>query len=189
MIAIENTLISEDIIEKQFVCDLNKCKGSCCEAGDAGAPLEESELAILESIITKVVPYLTAKGLKAIQSQGLYVVDPNDGEYTTPLIDGNKECAYTIYEKGIAKCAIEKAYLDEKIDFKKPISCHLYPIRIKKYKTYEAVNYEKWSICSPACSLGKELRVPVYEFVKEALIRKYGQEWFTKLSYAADNYR
>lgn len=186
MIAIENTLVSDEIIERKFVCDLNKCKGECCVAGDMGAPLEEGELPILDEIYEKVKPYMSESGVEAIELQGRYVLEEGEEEYTTPLIHG-KECAYTIFEKGIAKCAIEKAYLEGVINFKKPISCHLYPIRINRYDGYDAVNYHEWQVCSPACALGKELSVPVYEFLKEPLTRKYGKDWYEQLKYAADH--
>lgn len=183
MIAIQQTLVSLDLVEKEFVCDLNACKGACCIAGVSGAPLTQSELPVLESIYKKVKPYLTERGKQAIDKQGRYLVD-GDGEYVTPLINGNEECAYTIYdENNVAKCGIEKAYFDGKINFRKPISCHLYPVRIKKYKDYEAVNYEKWSVCKAACKLGAQLKVPVYKFVKDALIVNYGQNWYDELEH------
>ncbi len=186
MIAIGNTLVSDDIIENKFVCDLNKCKGECCVAGDMGAPLDIDELPILDEIYEKVKPYMSESGVKAIELQGRYLIEEGEEEYTTPLIEG-KECAYTIFEKGIAKCAIEKAHLNGAIDFKKPISCHLYPIRINPYDGYDAVNYHTWQVCSPACALGKQLSTPVYEFLKEPLIRKYGKDWYEQLKYAADH--
>ena len=179
MISIGNAVISDDIVDKFFVCDLNKCKGACCVEGDLGAPLAEDELALLEEVYDKVKPYLSAQGIAAIEAQGLYIKD-EDGDLTTTTI-GNKECAYAIYEKGILKCGIEKAYLEGKIQFKKPISCHLYPIRITKYDNYDAINYERWHICNPACSHGKKLGVPIYQFLKEPLIRKYGSDWYDEL--------
>jgi hypothetical protein len=173
-------LVSDHIREKEFVCNLEKCKGACCVEGDYGAPLEDSELEILKEIYPQVKPYLSAEGIKAIEEQGTHVLD-GDGDYSTPTI-GGRECAYAIYdEKGVLKCGIEQAYLDGKITWKKPISCHLYPIRITKKKNFEAVNYHKWSICSPACALGKELQVPLYKFLKDALVRKYGQAWYDEL--------
>lgn len=181
MILIEDTVISDDIAEQFFVCNLQKCKGACCVEGDLGAPLEDVELPILEEIYEKVKPYLSQAGVKAIEEQGKYVID-FEGDYSTTTID-NKECAYAIYdEKGILKCGIEQAYLDEVIDFKKPISCHLYPIRITKYDQYHALNYDRWNICSDACELGDKLGVPVYKFLKEPLIRAYGEEWYQQLS-------
>ncbi|GIM49621.1 DUF3109 family protein [Capnocytophaga stomatis] len=186
MIQIGETIISEDIIENDFVCNLNACAGACCIEGDAGAPVEESELKILEKVYDKVVPYLTTKGTQSIEKQGVYVKG-EDGEWETPLIDGG-ECAYVIRnEKGWALCAIEQAYNDGKIDWKKPISCHLYPIRLQEYTSFTAVNYNRWQICDDACSLGKELQVPVYKFVKEALIRKFGEEWYKELELIAEH--
>lgn len=180
MIELGNVILSDDIKEKFFVCNLEKCKGACCVEGDLGAPLENDELIKLVEVYEHVEPYLSEEGKKAIQEQGKYVLDEDD-EYSTPTIEG-KECAYAIYDdRGILKCGIEQAYLDGKIGFKKPISCHLYPIRAKKYDQFEALNYDRWSICSPACSLGEELQVPVYKFLKDALIRKYGEQWYSDL--------
>lgn len=180
MILIENTVISDDIAEKFFVCNLDKCKGACCVEGDLGAPLEEVELPILDEIYDVVKPYLSKEGIEAIEKQGKYILD-EEGDYSTTTID-NRECAYAIYdERGILKCGIEQAYLDGKIDFKKPISCHLYPIRVTKYDEFHALNYDRWSICSPACELGEQLSVPVYKFLKEPLIRAFGEEWYEEL--------
>jgi Protein of unknown function (DUF3109) len=180
MILVENTVISDDIAEQFFVCDLLKCKGACCVEGDLGAPLEESELPILEEIYPHVKPYLSAEGIAAIEAQGLYVKDWED-DFSTPTIE-NKECAFAIYdERGILKCGIEQAYLDGKTRFHKPISCHLYPIRIQKYAEYEAINYDRWHICSPACDHGAALQVPLYQFLKNPLIRKYGEDWYKAL--------
>ena len=186
MIAIENTLVSDEILENAFVCDLNKCKGECCVAGDMGAPLDLDELPVLDAIYETIKPYLSATGIAALEKKGLYLIEEGEDEYTTPLIDG-KECAYAIFDKGIAACGIERAFLDGKINFKKPVSCHLYPVRINKYDGYDAVNYHHWEVCSPACSLGKKLKVPVYVFLKEPLLRKYGQEWYSQLEYAAQH--
>lgn len=183
MIQIEDTLISDDIFEKHFVCDLNACKGECCIQGDAGAPLDFEELDILEEIIEEVKPYMRQEGIEAIEKIGVFEVD-TDGEYVTPLIN-KEECAFVYFDnKNIAKCAIEQAYLEGKTKWKKPISCHLYPIRIKKYSEFEALNYHLWKICGDACVLGEKLKVPVYEFLKEPLIRKYGEEWYEQLAAA-----
>lgn len=180
MILVGDTVISDEIKEQFFVCDLSKCKGACCVEGDYGAPLEEEELAKLEEIYPMVKPYLSPEGVKAITEQGTHTTDP-DNDYCTPTI-GDRECAYAIYdEQGTLKCGIEQAYLDGKTDWKKPISCHLYPVRITKYDHYEAVNYHRWHICSPACTLGQELAVPLYRFLKDALTRKYGAEWYAEL--------
>ena len=181
MIKVGEVLVSDDIMDVEFVCHLEKCKGACCVEGDLGAPLEEPELVIMNDILEKVKPYLTAEGLTSIEQQGAYILD-EDGDYSTPTIKG-KECAYSHYDQhGVLKCGIEQAYYDGKISFKKPISCHLYPIRITKNKKgFEAVNYHKWSICSAACSYGKSLQIPLYKFLKEPLIRKYGEEWYDQL--------
>ncbi len=185
MLAIASTLVSEEIIEKRFVCDLNACKGSCCVKGDYGAPLEEDELAELDRVYPKVKPYLTDSGVATIEKQGKYLLYQKT-EWVTPLIKG-RECAYTIFENGIAKCGIEKAYFDGKISFRKPVSCHLYPVRINKMKnSVEAVNYDKWGICKPACKLGDSLKVPIYKFLKDSLIRKFGEEWYKELEVAAE---
>lgn len=180
MIKVDNVILSDDIKEEFFVCDLEKCKGACCVEGDFGAPLSEDELPVLEEILEDVKPYLTKEGLKAIKRHGPYVLD-DDNEYSTTTI-GGKECAFAYYdERGILKCGIEKAWKEGKTHFRKPISCHLYPIRIKKYSSYDAVNYDRWHICSPACKLGEALKVPLYVFLKESLIRKYGEAWYNKL--------
>lgn len=181
MILIENTCISDDIEDQEFVCNLDKCKGACCVEGDSGAPLDEDELAILDEIYPEVEPYLTEAGKKVIATEGTWTKDW-DGDYVTPIING-RECAYAIYDqKGILKCGIEEAYNDGKISYKKPLSCHLYPIRVTKYEQYHALNYDRWEICSPACSLGQQLKVPVYKFLKDPLIRAYGEDWYRQLS-------
>ena len=180
MIEVKNTLVHEDVVRENFVCNLNKCKGICCIEGDSGAPLERSELAILEEIYPIIKPYMTEKGIAVIEEFGTHVKD-FEGDYTTPCVDTNKECAYVIMENGITKCSIEKAYEDGKIAWKKPISCHLYPIRITNYPEFEVLHYDRWNICSPACSFGNELKVPVYQFLKEPLIRKYGADWYQEL--------
>ena len=183
MIQVDNKIITLDIFEKYFVCDLNACKGACCVEGDSGAPLLKEEKYILEDIYEKVAPYMRKKGITAIENQGVAVYD-SEGDLTTPLIN-NQECAFVTYENGISKCTIEKAYLDGKTDFKKPISCHLFPIRIKEYCDFDAVNYEEIKICTPACECGSKLKVPVYVFLKEPLIRKYGEDWYKELLEAA----
>jgi hypothetical protein len=180
MIQVGQVLVSDDIKEREFVCNLEKCKGACCVEGDFGAPLEDDELPILREIYERVKPYLSEAGIRAVERQGTYVLD-DDGDFSTPTI-GGRECAYSVYdEKGVLKCGIEQAYLEGKISWKKPISCHLYPIRVTKKKNFEALNYHKWSICSPACALGKELQVPLYKFLRDALVRKYGQAWYDEL--------
>lgn len=184
MFQLGKTLISEDLLDKDFVCNIQQCKGACCVEGEAGAPLEEAELAEIDKHFDAIKPYLNAKGLAEIEKQGRYVKGW-DGQWETPIIDG-RECVYTLFDaQGKASCGIEKAYLDGKIGWKKPVSCHLYPVRVQQYSEFSAVNYHQWQICDTACSLGEELKVPVYQFVKEALIRKFGKAWFTSLEQLA----
>ena len=187
MIQIDDKLISEDLFSEEFVCNLAKCKGICCVEGDAGAPLDKDETKILDEIYPKIKPYLRPEGIQAIEEQGTYTLD-FEGDLVTPLVN-NAECAYVIFdEKGYTKCAIEKAYEDGVINWQKPISCHLYPIRITEYSNFSAINYHEWDICSDACTLGKELGVKVYQFLKKPLIRKYGEDFYQTLSEAAEEW-
>ncbi|MGX1022897.1 DUF3109 family protein [Psychroflexus sp. MBR-150] len=188
MFQIQDTLVSEEILDEDFTCNLSACKGECCVAGDAGAPIENHEKETLEKIYPKIKSGLRPEGQKAIEEQGTFVVSEFEG-LETPLVNG-KECAYvTFNEKGIALCGIEKAYREGKIDFKKPISCELYPVRVQKLSKFQAVNYHRWDICSPACALGKELQAPIYQFTKEALIKKFGQDWYDELEKIAQLYK
>jgi len=180
MMKVGEVLVSDDIRDKEFVCNLEKCKGACCVEGDFGAPLIQEELAILEEIYPKVKKYLSPEGIKEIEKQGTHTID-DEGELCTPIISG-RECVYAIYDdKKVLKCGIEQAHKAGDIDWKKPISCHLYPIRVTTKKDFEALNYHKWHICSDACTLGKELQVPVYKFLRDPLIRKYGEPWYNEL--------
>lgn len=185
MISIDKTIISEDVIKVQFVCDLKSCHGDCCVEGDEGAPLEEEEIGIIEDALDEIVPYMTSEGITVVDKSGVFDYGM-DGDYVTPLING-EECAFVYQEKGVWFCAIEKAYREGKIDFVKPISCHLYPIRITEYADFDAINYHKWPICSSALKYGKELGVPVYKMLKEPLIRKYGEKWYQKLEKEIDS--
>jgi hypothetical protein len=189
MIAIDNILISDQLVEEQFVCDLTKCKGGCCEDGDAGAPLDVDELNHLNNSYEEVKPYMTAEGIKEIEKQGKYVYDQEFG-WVTPTIN-SEICAYGYKDKqGIVKCAIEQAYNDGKITWKKPISCHLFPIRLKKSRDgqTEFVNYEpREDLCAAACKLGKKLKVPAYIFLKESIIRKYGETFYETLDATAQH--
>ena len=191
MIAIDNKLISDDIIEEQFVCDLSKCKGACCEDGDAGAPLLKEELDHLVEYFDIIKEYLSEEGLAAIQKIGKYEYDREFG-WVTPTVNSGI-CAYGFRDKnGVILCGIEQAYIDGKIGWKKPISCHLYPIRITKSKLdpdIEYLNYEpRTDLCKAACSLGKKLKVPVYLFLKDSLIRKYGVEFYLALEETAKHF-
>lgn len=186
MIVLDDTLISDDVIEKAFVCDLNKCKGACCEEGDYGAPLEQEEIAVIEKHLPEILPFMNEQGRIVLQEQGFWETDPDNDPVTTTW--RGRDCLFAVRpEDGILKCAIEMAYRAGKIDYYKPISCHLYPIRVTKTKSGDALNYDKWSICSDACKLGEQLQVPVYRFLKEPLIRKYGEEWFEALDEAVQN--
>jgi hypothetical protein len=180
MIEVGNVLVSEELIQEEFVCNLSKCKGACCVAGDAGAPLQADELQVLEEIYPLVRPFMTEKGIATIEEVGTHVID-EDGDLTTPCVDQHKECAYVTWENGITKCAIEKAYEAGIVHWKKPISCHLYPIRTVQYPEFDILHYDRWHICKDACSFGKELQVPVYQFLKGPLQRKYGEAWFQQL--------
>lgn len=180
MVEIENTLVSEILFEKKFLCDLEACKGACCVEGDAGAPLEKEEAEYLKRNIHKISPYLRKEGIAAIENLGTSVIDI-EGDEVTSLVN-NAECSFVIFdEEGITKCGIEAAYEDGAIDFRKPISCHLYPIRISKIGSMEALNFSKWQICDPACKLGQLKGLKVYRFLKDALIRKFGQKYFESL--------
>tara|TARA_B100000401_G_scaffold437361_1_gene382775 strand:- start:517 stop:1083 length:567 start_codon:yes stop_codon:yes gene_type:complete len=179
MIQVDDKIVSLDVFEKHFACDLQQCKGICCVEGDSGAPLLDEEKNIIEKNIEFIKTNMSSEGKKQLKKQGATIVD-FEGDLTTPLVDG-KECIYVTKENGINKCAIEKTYNQKKIDFKKPISCHLYPIRIQKYADFEAVNYEKNSICQPACECGGKLQIPLFIFLKEALVRSYGITWYNDL--------
>ena len=188
MFQLGKTIVSEEILQKDFVCNLSACKGACCVAGEAGAPLEKSETGILEEIYPKVKPFLRQTGIEAIEELGTWVVG-EDGDFETPLVNG-AECAYVTFDaRGTALCAIEEAYNSGKISWKKPLSCHLYPVRTQNYSEFSAVNYHHWYICDDACTLGKELQVPIYKFVKEALIRKFGEDWYSELEKVAEGFK
>jgi len=185
MILVDNKIISDDVLEKQFVCDLTKCKGACCEDGDAGAPLEEEEKAIIDAVYDIVRPYLTTAAVKEIEKNGKYVWHEEFG-WVTPTLPSDKEiCVYGLREKdGTIHCAFEKAYAEKKIDWKKPISCHLYPIisEQSEYANTERINYDpRPKVCAPACQLGKKLKVPVYQFLKEPIVRKWGLPFWEAL--------
>lgn len=192
MIAVDNVLISDAIAQEQFVCDLSKCKGGCCEEGDAGAPLEESELELMVDLYEKIKPYLTEASIAEIEKKGKYVYHREFGWVTPTLGNDNEICVYgTRDENGTIKCAFEQAYYDGVIGWKKPISCHMYPIIQKSGRNggYDHMNYEPREVlCKPACTLGKKLKVPVYQFLKEPIIRKYGEAFYDALDKVAQDY-
>ncbi len=188
MVIVQDILVSDDVLEEQFMCNLDACKGACCWEGEFGAPLEDEELPILKKIYKDIKPYLSPAGLAVLKKEGLYTFYEDNQMHGTPLIDGGP-CAYMTYnELGMAQCGIEKAYYDGVIDFKKPVSCHLYPIRVEKddKSDFQALNYDRWDICSAACELGKEKKVRVYEFAKAAILRKYGEAFYEELEAAAE---
>ena len=184
MLQIEDTIISFDVLEENFICDLSVCKGICCVEGDSGAPVEEEEIPLLEAALPHVWDDLSPAARELIDKQGVVYID-EDGEYVTSIVDG-KDCVFTCYdEKGVCLCALEKACREKKIDFYKPVSCHLYPVRVAKYKGFRAVNYNRWSVCQAAVLLGKKEGVKVYQFLKEPLIRKFGENWYKQVENAA----
>jgi hypothetical protein len=192
LIAVDNVLISDEIMEAQFVCDLVKCKGGCCEEGDAGAPLEKHELDLMVELFDKVKPYLSEASIKEIERKGKYVYHREFGWVTPTLGKDNEICVYGIRDsKGIIKCAFEQAYNDGVIGWKKPISCHFYPIIQKNGRDgeFDHMNYEPREVlCKPACSLGKKLKVPVYQFLKEPITRKYGEAFYEALDKVAKDH-
>lgn len=187
MIAIDKTLISEDILDKHFVCDLNACKGACCEEGDLGAPLLASEIDEIESNLKSIRPFMSEEGRAVMDSpEGFYEMAP-DGELVTTTVAG-RACVFAVRgDDKQWKCAIELAHKAGKSSFLKPISCHLYPVRLQEYPQFTAVNYHQWDICAPACSCGTALQVPVFKFLKEPLVRRFGTEWFEQLEAFAEH--
>jgi hypothetical protein len=176
---IQGVLVSEEIIESRFCCDLTQCEGMCCIEGDVGAPLDPMEISDLEDCYPIFKKYMIPEGIDKVEESGTFDYDM-EGAFVTPLLT-NEACAFVYYEEGIAKCAIEKAYLNGEIEFQKPISCHLYPIRIVQLPDYEALNYHRWGVCDAACHKGKQINLPLYRFLKEPLIRKYGESWYSEL--------
>jgi hypothetical protein len=187
MIAIDNVLVSDELIKEAFVCDLNACKGACCVDGDAGAPLDKKELKKIDEVYDAVLPYLDERSKAELDRQGRYVYDKEFG-WVTPTING-AICVYGIRdEQGIVKCGIEQAYLDGKVKWKKPISCHLFPVIVKQSNDGETefANYQpREDHCKAACALGKKLKVPVYQFLKEPLVRRFGKDFYEALDATA----
>lgn len=187
MIQIDDVLVSLDLIERFFHCNLTQCKGACCIEGDAGAPLEKAEFDLLRRILPVVWDDLSPAAQAVIEKQGVGYID-EDGDIVTSIVDG-KDCVFTCYDAdGICKCAVEKAYREGRTDFYKPISCHLYPVRVARYNSFQAVNYHRWKICSAAEILGEREKMPVYRFLREPLIRKFGQQWYDELDNCANEY-
>ena len=180
MIEIDDKIISNELFEKKFVCDLQKCKGSCCVEGDSGAPLRSDEVKSIRKNINIIKEEMSPAGISIIEDKDFYYVD-EDGEEVTSLVN-DKECVFVFRdENNIAKCSIESAYRKNKINFNKPISCHLYPIRVRQYESFMAVNIHNWHICKPACDCGSQLNVPVFKFLKEAITRSWDEEFYFQL--------
>lgn len=179
MIQIGDKIISRDLFEFHFICHLEKCEGNCCVFGDSGAPLEEREVGLIEENLERIKPYMRAEGQRVVNDEGGWVID-SDGDKVTPLV-GREECAFVVFEEGIARCSIEKAYDEDSIDFQKPVSCHLYPIRVSRLKNAIALNYHQWSICEPARLLGKKEGIPVFRYLKDPISRVYGTEFYDEL--------
>lgn len=187
MLEIGRTIVSLDILEKKFLCDIQKCKGACCVEGDSGAPVTPEEAKAIQKAYPEYESYLAESNKEEIRKQGFSVIDL-DGDLVTPLVN-NRQCVFSFEENGILKCAVEKAFLEGKTPFRKPVSCHLFPIRITEYKRFDAVNYQKIDICKPGRECGMKEQLPLYVFLKEPLIRKYGEEWYEQLKFAAENYK
>ena len=186
MLQIDDTIVSLALIEKKFSCDLAACKGSCCRYGDTGAPLTAQEAVALERILPALLPWLRPEGIRSIEQQGTSVTDI-EGELVTPLIS-NAECAYTIMEDDVYKCGIETAFNAGAVDFRKPLSCHLFPVRVKQYSNFRAVNYEEWPICRPGIACGVKQNTELFLFLREPLLRAFGEEWYDQLQWAAGEY-
>ena len=188
MIQIDDVIVPLDVFREKFLCDLGACKGACCVEGDAGAPVEREEVALLEEVLPVIWDDLSDEAKVVIKKQGVVYTD-RDGDIVTSLV-GDKDCVFTYYdESGICSCAIEKAFREGKTQFYKPISCHLYPIRIGSFGKYKALNYNRWVVCSAARVLGKKENVPVYKFLETPLIRRFGQAWYDELLNAAEELR
>jgi hypothetical protein len=187
MLEIGRTIVSLDILEKKFLCDIQKCKGACCVEGDSGAPVTPEEAKAIQKAYPEYESYLAESNKEEIRKQGFSVIDL-DGDLVTPLVN-NRQCVFSFEENGILKCAVEKAFLEGKTPFRKPVSCHLFPIRITEYKRFDAINYQKIDICKPGRECGMKEQLPLYVFLKEPLIRKYGEEWYEQLKFAAENYK
>lgn len=186
MLIVGDAIVSENILEKHFACRLSKCKGACCVKGDAGAPLERNEIELIQNDLPEILPFVAQKGSESIGAKGFYEHDATGELVTACLPEG--DCVFVAWESDVAVCGIEKAHLAGKTSFRKPLSCHLYPVRAKKIGDYTALNYHQWDICAPACAAGEEAKIPVFRFVKDALVRKMGQEWYDELELLAEDW-
>lgn len=187
MIIIENTIVSQEFIDAHFMCDLSRCKGECCVAGDAGAPLEEEEIGMIEDNLEGIKPFMEKKGIAVVEKDGVFDYDETSS-LVTPLVN-NAECAFVVFRNKIAYCAIEQAFYAGKSDFIKPISCHLYPIRLVEKNGFTYIQYHQWSVCVPAVKKGNNQGIPLYEMLKGALVRQFGVAWYNKLLEAIAEHR
>ena len=186
MLIVGDVLVSDELIDKCFCCELSQCKGVCCVEGDSGAPLAPDEVGDLDENYPVFKKYMTPEGIETVEQNGDTFVFDGSGDFGTPLVESNKACAFAFWEDGVCKCAIEKAYLNGEIPFQKPLSCFLYPVRASKVGKYIALNYHHWDICKSACRKGAELQLPIYRFLKEPLVRKFGADWYEELCKAVD---
>lgn len=187
MLQIQDTLVSLDLLERHFLCDLDKCLGQCCIEGDAGAPVTEEECRKIEEILPEIMDDLTPAAQAEIRENGVAYVD-EEGDLVTSLVNGG-QCVFTTFGAGgMCHCAIEKAWREGRVDFMKPVSCHLYPVRVKEYPTFTAVNYHRWNICKCAEVLGRKQGLRAYEFLKGPLTRRFGKEWYDELADTAEEY-
>jgi len=186
MVEIFNTVVSFELFEQMFFCDLEQCKGRCCVEGDSGAPLQDEEDKKIKEILPKIFKYLPEKSRETIAEKGISYIDCQ-GDKVTMLVN-ESECVFTYFENGFARCALERAYNENITDFSKPISCHLYPVRLEKFNDFTAVNFHHWHLCKSAEECGKKLKIPTYKFLKQPLIRRFGKEWYAELEEAAKVY-
>ena len=188
MFLIQNTLVSLDVLEKEFCCDLETCRGCCCIEGDAGAPVSDEELQQIEQLLPELLPQMTKEARAVVEQQGLSYLDPS-GERVLSIVNG-KDCIFARTDhNGWCYCLIEKAFNAGKISFKKPISCHLYPIRLTRVGDYTGVEYHRWDICHCARQLGKKKHIPLYQFLREPLIRRFGEAWYAELELTASEWK
>jgi hypothetical protein len=186
VLSIDQTLVDEALLQEAFVCDLSVCKGACCVAGDSGAPLEANEATLILDNLDAISEFMTVEGKEVVTAQGVCLKD-DDGDWVTPLLPEKGPCAFVFFDaKGIAKCSMEEAYQAGKSSFQKPISCHLYPIRVQKKAAFDILRYDRWDVCKPATACGAKLGVKVFEFLKAPLERKYGAAWYRQLKVAAE---
>ena len=185
MYQIGNVLISDEVLTERFICNIKECMGACCIEGDAGAPLDLDEVMKIEEVLPVIWDQLSLQARKVINKQGVAYTDP-EGQLVTSIVNG-KDCVFTCYdEKGCCFCAIEKAFHEGKVRFRKPASCYLYPIRVTKIGPLYGLNYHQWDICKAAVLLGRKEDVRVYEFLKQPLIHLFGEEWYQELVEAVE---